>query len=125
MKTLSILTVAAWTALGAATSIAASKKPELPKPPPQVADLAGRLTGSWKCDGHAWMPDGSSHDMAGTWRAASHMNGFWIHESWDGTMDQLPFQMDVYATYDGKQGKWRRVGVDSLGGQMVGSAAGA
>jgi hypothetical protein len=40
----------------------------------------------------------------------------------DGQLDKIGFKQEAYTTYDGKAKQWRRVVVDSLGGQMTGTS---
>ena len=102
----------------------ASAKIEVPKPAPELAAIAKGRAGTWTCKGTAWMPDGSEHAMTGTMKSRSDLDGFWIHDTWDGKMDQIPFKFEAYTTYDSKSKQLRRVVADSLGGQQVGTSDG-
>jgi len=62
--------------------------------------------------------------MTGAMKSRSDLDGFWIHDTWDGKMDQIPFKFEAYTTYDSKSKQLRRVVADSLGGQQVGTSDG-
>ena len=133
MKTLSLITVTAWATVGALASMAAATEPklvsakkkiEMPRRPPEVAEHLTHMAGTWTCQGKAWMPDGSEHVMAGKLPVSKHFDGYWGREEFVDKMDVFPFKFDAYTTYDANAKKWRRVGIDSLGGQMIGTSDG-
>jgi hypothetical protein len=100
------------------------KAMEMPKAPKEVADMAKAMTGTTTCTGKGNMPDGSSMDMTGTFKSKSDMDGFWIHDTMDGKMGKMPFKFEAYSTYDAASKKWRKLGVDNMGGSSVGTSDG-
>jgi hypothetical protein len=103
---------------------APAKAMEMPKAPQEVADMAKMASGTWNCTGKAYMPDNSAVDMKGTMKSKSDMNGFWMHDSWTSKMGKMDFNFESYTTYDASMKKWRRMMVDSMGGQMMGTSDG-
>jgi hypothetical protein len=128
MRTLIAMAAFAMPATVAAENAKPPAKPgakiEMPKPAPELAEMAKGRAGTWTCKGKAWMPDGSEHAMTGAMKSRSDLDGFWIHDTWDGKMDQIPFKFEAYTTYDSKSKQLRRVVADSLGGQQVGTSDG-
>jgi hypothetical protein len=132
MKTLTMtmIAIAGLTAAAGADTKApdAKKAPEaampMPKAPAEVSDMLKSMSGTWKCTGKAFMPDGTSVDMTGTMKSKSDLDAFWIHDSMDGKIGKMPFKFEAFSTYDAATKKWRRVGVDNMGGQRVGTSDG-
>lgn len=95
-----------------------------PKVPQEVVDMLKGASGTWKCTGKSFMPDGSSMDLKGTMSMKSDLDGFWVHESFAAPMGKdATYKFEAYLTYDAGAKKWRRVQVDNSGGQMTGAAA--
>ncbi len=103
---------------------APAKAMEMPKAPKEVADMAKAMAGTWNCTGKGMMPDGSSLDMTGKLSTKSDLDGFWYHETLDGKMGKMGFKFESYATFDAGSKKWRKVAVDNMGGQSVGTSDG-
>ena len=95
-----------------------------PKIPQEVVDMLKGASGSWKCTGKNFAPDGTAVDMKATMTMKSDLDGFWVHESFAAPMGKAgTYRFEAYLTYDTGQKKWRRVQVDNFGGQMAGAAA--
>jgi hypothetical protein len=128
MKLLMLVGIAITSTIAAADEAKPAKphaKIEMPRPAPELAAMAKDWTGTWACKGKAWMPDGSEHAMTGKLTARLDLNRFWLHESWDGQLDKIGYKQETYTTYDAKAKRWRRVVVNSLGGQMTGTSEAA
>jgi hypothetical protein len=105
---------------------------DAPKPAPELTQMGNQLAGTWRCTGKAWMPDGSEHQMQGTVTSRLDLDKFWIHDTLNLKMTKPPrgaqmpatFKNETFTTYDAKEKEWRRIAIDSMGGQMVGKAEG-
>jgi hypothetical protein len=102
---------------------APTKAMEMKGPPKEVADMAKAMTGTWNCTGKGMM-DGTAIDMTGKFTSRADLDGFWVHDSLDGKMGKMPFKFESFSTYDASTKKWRKVGVDNMGGQTVGTSDG-
>jgi hypothetical protein len=100
----------------------------MPKPAQEIADMVKGLSGSWKCDGTAMGADMKEGKFKGTMKTKSDLDGFWVHDSMEGTMGEgkgaMNFKMESYSTYDASSKKWRRAAVMNDGGMMVGTSDG-
>ncbi len=94
------------------------------KPPADIAAFAKLFTGTSKCTGQATDPTNTQVPMKATIKTKTDLDGWWIHESYDGTMGKSKFKMVAYTTYDAASKKWRRIAVDNMGMQMVGTSDG-
>jgi hypothetical protein len=92
------------------------------KPPQEVLDMGKLMTGTWKCAGTVTLPDGSESKLKATMKTAPDVNGFWIHESMSGDLAGQNVKMEAYMTAEA--GKWRRVAIDSFGGNTFGTSDG-
>jgi len=102
---------------------AAPAKMEMPKPPDQISARVKAMTGTWKCDGTAPGMDGKDQKFSGTMSSKSDLDGWWVHDSFSGTMGGgMKFKFESFATFDTSSKKWRDVFVDNWGGQMIGTA---
>jgi hypothetical protein len=102
----------------------AAKKPEMPKAPAEVAELAKMLVGTWNCTGNAAM------DMADMTKMSPmkmkmvmklDADKAWITASMAGGM----IKMNMMTTYDAQSKKWYRILTDSTGGSEIAWSAGA
>ena len=103
---------------------APAKAMEMPKAPKEVADMAKAMTGTWNCTGKGMMPDGSSIDMTGKFTSKSDLDAFWVHDTMDGKMGKMAFKFEAYSTYDAASKKWRKLGVDNMGGSSIATSDG-
>ena len=95
----------------------------MPKVPQEVTDMLKGATGTFKCTGKDFMPDGTAADMTATMNMKADLDGFWVHESFAAKMGKDTYKFEAYMTYDAGMKKWRRVQVDNMGGQSTGMAA--
>ena len=100
------------------TTVALADAPKMPAAPKEIGDLGKAMTGTWKCKGNVFMPDGKKADLTGTMKSAVEMNGFWIHDSYDSSMGGMNFHFESFTTFDGKN--FHRVQVESDGGSSSG-----
>jgi hypothetical protein len=109
----------------AAKPAAPAKAMEMQKPAQQIADRVKAMTGTWKCDGTAPGMDGKDMKFTGTMTSKSDLDGFWVHDSFSGTMGAggaaMKFKFESFATFDVNMKKWREVMVDNWGGQNIGT----
>jgi hypothetical protein len=98
-----------------------AKKPEMPKPAQQVADRVKAMTGTWKCEGTAAGMDGKDTPFKGSMTSKADLDGFFVHDSFSGTMAMGKFKFESYSTFDANGKKWHTVMVDNWGGTTVGT----
>jgi hypothetical protein len=99
--------------------------PAMPKPPQEVADMAKAMSGTWKCEGTSMGMDGKESKFTGRMSSKSDLDGWWVHNSFEGTMGaSTKFKFESFATYDGNEKKWHSVMVDNWGGTMAGQSDG-
>jgi hypothetical protein len=91
-----------------------------PTPPKEIADMGKTMSGTWKCKGTGFMPDGKKVELTGTMKSALEMNGMWIHDTYDATMAGSPFHFESYTTYDGTGKHFHRIMAESDGGLAEG-----
>lgn len=97
-----------------------AKKMEMPKPAPEIAEVAKGMVGTWKCTGKAAMNPADMTQMTDmkstmTFKLDGSLDKFWI----TGTMvsqGKPSFKGTIYTTYDAAAKKWYRIGVDNMGG---------
>jgi hypothetical protein len=93
-----------------ATSAAADT---LPRPPPQIADMARSLGGTWHCDGTA-----GKDKVKLTRTTRVELGGFWVHDTLAGGT----WKLESFTTFYASDGKWHRVVLLGDGSQMIGTA---
>jgi len=99
---------------------------QMPKPAPEIADRLKMMQGTWTCTGTAMGGADMKTEMKfkGTMTSKSDLDGFWIHDSMQGTAGEgkaaMKFKMESYATFDAAGKKWHTLAVMNDGGQMVG-----
>ncbi len=98
--------------------------PAMPTVPAEVAELGKAMSGTWKCKGDSFGMGGVKTPMTATNKVKVDFDKWWISESLDVKAGPMKFKMQTFTTYDAAAKKWRRVGIDSMGGQMVGTADG-
>ena len=102
---------------------AEAKTMEMPKPAPEIAEMVKNMAGTWKCTGTGNMGT-TEMKFTGTMKSKADLDGFWIHDSFEGNMGEgkaaMKFKFEGFMTYDASQKKWRNVMVDNWGGQMTG-----
>ncbi|HVK83959.1 MAG TPA: DUF1579 family protein [Kofleriaceae bacterium] len=103
---------------------AKAEVPAMPKPPAELASHLKSLQGSWRCTGSAPGLDGQPAPLKATIKAKSDLDGWFIQEVYDGTAGKMKYRFTSYTTYDAGSKKWRRVMLDSLGTQMIGTSDG-
>ena len=96
----------------------------MPKPPAEIAAMAKTLGGTWRCAGTGPGADGQPGPMKSTLKTKADLDGWWLQDTFEATMGKSKFKFSAYTTYDAGSKKWRRVMVDSWGGQMIGSSDG-
>jgi hypothetical protein len=99
-------------------------KPEAPKPPAEIEAMAKNIVGNWKCTGTTTNPDGSTGKMTGKITAKVDLDKWWINDVFEGKGDRGAFKMVAYSTFDAGSKKWRRVSIDNMGHQYVGTSDG-
>jgi hypothetical protein len=90
--------------------------PAMPTPPAEVAAFVKANTGTWKCTGKTFMPDGTSMDMKATMKTKFALDNFWAQTTFAETKKK-GYKFESYRTFDGK--KWHGVMTDNMGGQEV------
>jgi hypothetical protein len=107
------------------TSVAVA---DAPKPPGEIAEMLKSMTGTWKCEGTATGMDGKEVKFTGTMKSRSDLDGWWSHDSFEGTMGSGKtagkFKFESFTTYNEATKKWHNVMVDNLGGMRTGESDG-
>ena len=99
--------------------------PAMPTPPAELAAMAKAAGGTWRCTGTASADDkGTMAKMTATNKTKVDLDKWWITDTFDSTMGKMKFKFVSYTTFDAGSKKWRRVMVDNMGGQMVGTSDG-
>jgi hypothetical protein len=100
---------------------------EMPKAAPEIAEMVKNMAGTWKCTGTGMMGT-NELKFTGTMKSKADLDGFWVHDSFDGSMGEgkaaMKFKFEGYSTFDPGSKKWRSVMIDNWGGQMVGTSDG-
>jgi Protein of unknown function (DUF1579) len=103
-----------------------TKAMEMPKAPHEIGERVKAMSGTWRCDGSTLGMDGSAMKFKGTMTSRAELDGFWVHDSFNGTMGTgkgaMKFRFESYATFDPAAKKWRSLFMDNAGGQMVATA---
>ena len=101
----------------------AKAAPAMPTVPPELIEMAKSSAGNWKCKGEAFEADGSKSPVTATNKAKADLDKWWISETMEVKgMKMGVFKMTTFTTFDAASKKWRRIGLDNWGGQMVGTA---
>jgi hypothetical protein len=108
----------------AATTAAIAAPDAAPKAPQEVTDMAKSLAGTWKCDGTAMGPDMKEAKMTATMKSKADLDGFWLHDSFEGTVTGMKYKMEAFTTYDAAAKKFRRTSVANDGALMTGTSDG-
>ncbi|HEX4456674.1 MAG TPA: DUF1579 family protein [Polyangia bacterium] len=93
-----------------------------PKPAPEIAERAKVMAGRWKCEGTSATMDGKEARFTGSLSSKLELDGYWVHESFDGTVAGGKFKFETYATFDASAKKWRNLMLDNWGGSGVGTS---
>jgi hypothetical protein len=113
---------------GAAAAAPAAAPMEMPKPPAEIAATLKAMGAKQNCTGTAMGGADMKTEMKfkGSIAHKSDLDGWWIHDSFQGTMGEgkasMKFKMESYMTYDAKAAKWRTSAVMNDGGNMAGTA---
>ena len=97
--------------------------PAAPSPPAEIKEML-KMGTSWKCTGTGMGPDMTMGPMKATMKSKADLDGFWIQTGFEGAMGKNKFKFTSYTTFDGASKKWRRVMVDNMGGQAMGTSDG-
>ena len=99
--------------------------PAMPTPPAELATMAKAAAGTWRCTGTGAADDkGTMVKMTATTKTKVDLDKWWITDTFESTMGKTKFKFVAFTTYDASSKKWRRVMVDNMGGQMVGTSDG-
>jgi hypothetical protein len=109
---------------GAAVTPPAPKEMVPPAPAPELKEMLKLSAGNWKCTGSAAANEATLSPMKATMKTKAELDGFWIQDTFEGTMGKMKFKFVAYTTFDATSKKWRRVSVDSQGAQMIGTSDG-
>jgi len=101
----------------------APKEMAAPTPAPEIKDML-KMAGTWKCTGQATMSMEPMAPMKATMKTKADLDGFWVQDAFEATMGKMKFKFVSYTTYDSAAKKWRRVMVDNMGGQAIGTSDG-
>jgi hypothetical protein len=95
----------------------------MPTVPNELIELAKVHSGTWKCKGESFERDGSKTPITATNKVKADLDKWWIAETLEVKgMKMGAFKMTTYTTFDAASKKWRRIGLDNWGSQMVGTA---
>jgi hypothetical protein len=98
--------------------------PAMPTPPAELAAMAKAASGTWRCTGTGADDTGAMLKMTATYKTKVDLDKWWITDTFASTMGKTKFKFVTYTTFDAGSKKWRRVMVDNMGGQMVGTSDG-
>jgi type IV secretory pathway VirB10-like protein len=90
--------------------------PAMPTPSAEVAAYVKANTGTWKCTGKMFMPDGTAADMKATMKTKFALDKFWAQTTFVETKKK-GFKFESFRTFDGK--KWHGIMADNMGSQEV------
>jgi hypothetical protein len=96
----------------------------MPKAPQELADMMKGMAGTWKCDGTGMGMDMKETKFTGKMTSKLDLDGFWGHDTFEGTMGAAKFKFESFMTYDSNGKKWHSVFVDNMGSMMMGSSDG-
>jgi hypothetical protein len=108
----------------AKTDAKAGTEMAAPKPAAEIGDMMKGMAGTWKCTGTTMDTKGASTPMKATMKTKVDLDGFWAHDTFTGTAGKMKYTFESYTTFDASAKKWRRVMVDNMGGQMIGTSDG-
>jgi hypothetical protein len=94
------------------------------KPPPELAELAKAVSGTWRCTGQAADATMKMVNMTATLRNKIDLDSWWVHGSFEARMGKEPFKFESFTTYDPESKKWKRVMVESGSMWSNGESAG-
>ncbi len=94
------------------------------KPPAELAAMIKGSGGTWRCNGNALDMTMTMAPMKATMKTKASLDGWWAQESFEGAQGKTKFKMESFTTYDASSKKWRRVSIDNMGSQMVGTSDG-
>ncbi len=95
-----------------------------PAPPAEVAGAIKAMGGNWKCTGQGMDMSMKMTPMTGTMKMKADLDGWWMQDTFEAKMGKVKMKMTGWSTYDASSKKWRRVVVDNMGGQMIGTSDG-
>jgi len=95
-----------------------------PAPPAEIAAAIKAMGGNWKCTGQGMGMDMKMTPMTGAMKMKADLDGWWMQDTVEAKMGKTKLKMTGYSTYDAASKKWRRVVVDNMGGQMIGTSDG-
>ncbi|MGE0867812.1 MAG: DUF1579 family protein [Kofleriaceae bacterium] len=98
----------------------AKPAPDMPKPPPELVAAAKAMAGTWRCTGNTMDMGGQPAAMTATMKSRADLDGFWIHDSFDGKLGKMKLKLEAFSTYDASSKKWRRVMISNEGAQSTG-----
>jgi len=95
----------------------ATQQPAMPKPAPEMAQLA-YMEGTWTCGGKMFeSPMGPAGNMQSTAVIGKDLNGHFQSGAIKGTMPNMPpFEGKFHATYDAGMKQFVMLWVDNMGG---------
>jgi hypothetical protein len=100
-------------------------KVEAPKPPAEIDAMAKNVVGNWKCTGTETAMDGSTSKITGKVTGKLDLDKWWLNDVTEGKSDKRgAFKMIAYSTFDTSSKKWRRIAIDNMGVQYVGTSDG-
>lgn len=97
---------------------------EAPKPPAEIDAMSKSVVGTWKCTGTTTTMAGAAEPMTAKVIAKVDLDKWWISDVVEGKSTRGPFKMVSYSTFDAASKKWRRVSIDNMGNQYVGTSDG-
>ncbi len=105
-------------------SMVATATAQPTQPPADLAVFADLTAGTWTCTGEGRDRTNQMLPMKSKVRSRSDLDGWWVQETFDGTVGKARFKTVAYTTYDAAAKTWRRVSVDNHGMQLVGTSDG-
>ena len=95
-----------------------------PTPAPEIKEMLKSMSGTWKCTGQATMSMDPMGPMKATMKSKADLDGFWVQDTFEATMGKTKFKFTSFTTFDSASKKWRRVMVDNMGSQQIGTSDG-
>lgn len=99
-------------------------KLEAPKPPAEIEVMSKSVVGTWKCTGTTTSMTGAADQLTAKVTAKVDLDKWWISDVVEGKSARGAFKMVSYSTFDAGSKKWRRVSIDNMGNQYVGTSDG-
>jgi hypothetical protein len=97
----------------------AAAEPPMPQPAPELAAAAKASSGTWRCKGNVYGPDGTARPSTGVSKTKVDLDKFWITTSFAETTGKNKFKFTTYRTFDPASKKWTSIMVDNWGGYQV------